>query len=216
MRRRRGKQSIFAGIAIFTVCLSACGISSHNAESDNSQISLETGQHVNMGRWHGEDIEWRVLDIQEDHVLLLSEYVIDVLPYHEKPCSSIKWEDCTVRKWLNDTFYKGAFTEHEQEKIILSQSEGFIEYNFRIPGKPFAYLERETEDYIFLLSSTEKSEYLEISTTNPEMGDSGRLCSPTEYVKNNYDIEIYRVGEKEFCGWWLSAGDAAGYDYSLA
>lgn len=214
--RKIGKKIVFAGMMSLFVCLFGCGAFPANTETNVPPVSVEVGEHINMGSWQGEEIEWRVLDIKGDQVLLISEYVLDVQPYHDVPCDSIKWEDCTLRQWLNGTFYEGAFTNEEREQIILSQSEGFIKYNYRIPGKPYACLERETEDYIFVLSSTEKSEYLEKKTADPDMGDVGRRCSPTEYVKNNCDIKIYVEVDKEFCGWWLSGGSAAGDDYSLA
>ena len=210
---KNSKKIIFASIIGAFICLSGCGMFPSDTGPDMSAVSVEEGDHIHMGSWHDEEIEWRVLDIEGNQVLLLSEYVLDVQPYHDVPCDSILWEDCTLRQWLNSTFYEGAFTDEEREQIIPSRSEGFIQYNFRIVGyTEYAYVERETEDFIFLLSSTEKSEYLEQSTHDPSMGDVGRYCSPTEYVKNNCDIEIYSQGDNDYCGWWLSGGTRAGDD----
>ena len=211
MKRKTAVKFLFAGMAGLLACLSGCGMLPSDTETDVSAVSVEEGDHIHMGSWHDEEIEWRVLDIEGDQVLLLSEYVLDVQPYHDVPCDSILWEDCTLRQWLNGTFYEGAFTDEEREQIIPSRSEGFIQYNYRIAGDPtYAYVERETEDYIFLLSPTEKSEYLDQSTHDPSMGDVGRYCSPTEYVKNNCDIAIYSQGDNDYCGWWLGGGTWAG------
>ena len=210
MKRKKAVKFWITGMAGLIVCLSGCGMFPSDTGPDMSAVSVEEGDHIHMGSWHDEEIEWRVLDIEGNQVLLLSEYVLDVQPYHDVPCDSILWEDCTLRQWLNGTFYEGAFSDEEREQIIPSRSEGFIKYNFRVVGRTYSYLERETEDCIFLLSSTEKSEYLEQSTHDPNMGDVGRYCSPTEYVKNNCDIKMYTQGDKDYCGWWLGAGHRIG------
>ena len=211
MKRKSSKKIVFAGMVGLIVCLAGCGMFSSDTGTDVSTVSVEEGDHIHMGSWHDEEIEWRVLDIEGDQVLLLSEYVLDVQPYHDVPCDSILWEDCTLRQWLNGTFYEGAFTDGEREQIIPSRSEGFIQYNFRIVGDPtYAYVERETEDYIFLLSPTETPEYFGTGTLQWTMGDPAVFCSPTEYVKNDCDIKIYSQGENDYCGWWLSGGNRYG------
>jgi hypothetical protein len=44
---------------------------------------------------------------------------LDAKPYNEED-TSITWENCTLRKWLNDTFYNTAFTDSEKTKIVES------------------------------------------------------------------------------------------------
>lgn len=168
-----------------------------------ASASKMIGEHVKFGTYQGEEIEWRVIDADDENgkVLLLSEYGLDAKPYHEELSFDIKWEDCTLRQWLNHEFYEDAFTDEEQEKILLSTSEGFPKYNSRVFGsKNYDRLERETEDYVFLLSYTEVHQY--ISGMHGDESDPGRLCYPTEYAKSNTDMKLYN----DACGWWLCAG----------
>lgn len=207
MKRKKAVKFWITGMAGFIVCLSGCGMFPSDTGPDMSAVSVEEGDHIHMGSWHDEEIEWRVLDIEGNQVLLLSEYVLDVQPYHDVPCDSILWEDCTLRQWLNSTFYEGAFTDEEREQIILSWSGGLIKSGLMIVQNPAdAYLEREAEDYIFLLSNREISEYFKTGTLREDMGIPDAYGSPSKYVKNNCDIQIYSQGDKDYCGWWLSGG----------
>lgn len=183
---------------LMCLAFSGCGRQSAGSGSASEMI----GEHMKFGTYQGEEIEWRVIDADDENgkVLLLSEYGLDAKPYHEDSTFDIKWEDCTLRGWLNHEFYEAAFTDEEQEKIVLSTSEGFPKHNSRVPGYDYDKLERETEDYVFLLSYTEVYQY--ISNTHGDESDPDRLCYPTEYAKNNTDIKIYNGA----CGWWLCAG----------
>jgi hypothetical protein len=61
-----------------------------------------------------EPIEWRVLGSDSTGVLLLSEYVLCSRAFNDKIRSDNTWENSDVRKWLNDSFLKTAFTAKEQ------------------------------------------------------------------------------------------------------
>lgn len=195
----------FLGILGIYAGILGCGESEPAA--DSISVPIETGEHINFGCYQGEEIEWRVLDVKDGNVLLLSEYGLDVQPFHETKESDINWEDCTLRQWLNDEFYESAFTDEEKKKIVLSTSEGFPEYNSRMPGGKYAYLERETEDNVFLLSYTELYQYISDDTV-AEMSDSNRLCYPTEYTKSNSGMLL----NKDACGWWLCSVNQAAPD----
>lgn len=195
------KRFFYFGIIFFSVLwiylsVSGCGASS---AGNNISVPVEPGEHIDFGSYQGEDIEWRVLDVKDGNVLLLSEYGLDVKPYHETTSLDIGWEDCTLRQWLNNEFYEDAFTDGEKELIILSLSEGFPESNSRAVGGRYVYYEREEEDHVFLLSYSEVCHYF--SSGIGAEWNCTRFCSPTEYVKNNFDIPIYQNS----CGWWLGA-----------
>ena len=53
-------------------------------------------------------IEWLVLDVNENEALLVSRYGLDCKEYHNV-FTDITWEDCDLRKWLNNDFIKSAF-----------------------------------------------------------------------------------------------------------
>lgn len=185
-------------LGVLWICAGILGCGKGESAEDSISVPVEIGEHINFGSYQGEEIEWRVLDVKDGNVLLLSEYGLDVQPFHETRGSDIAWEDCTLRQWLNDEFYESAFTDEEKEKMLLSTSEGFPEHNSRVPGGKYMYRERETEDHVFLLSYTELCHYI-LDDNDDNVSDSKRLCYPTEYVKSNSDLSLY----KDACGWWL-------------
>ena len=86
-----------------------------------SDFDLDIGDKVTFGKYHGEEIEWEVIEknflIEEGkiRVELFSTYALDSQPFNENGESS--WEDCSLRKWLNDEFYNDAFSKAEQKRI---------------------------------------------------------------------------------------------------
>lgn len=100
-----------------------------------------------------EPIEWIVLDVQPDRILLLSRYALDSERYHYRK-ESVSWDTCSVREWLNTTFYEEAFTRSERRSILSSGTSIY-------------------DDYVFLLSDVEAETYL------PRAKD--RICKATVY-----------------------------------
>ncbi len=89
------------------------------------------------------DIEWLVLDVKDGKALLLSKYIMESMPYHERE-EEVSWADCTLREWLNDTFYNNAFSKEEQDRIATTLLE-----NVWNPWNNSAEYEY-TEDKVFL------------------------------------------------------------------
>lgn len=100
-----------------------------------------------------EEIEWIILEVQSDRMLLLSRYALDSERYHYRK-ENVTWDTCSVRDWLNDTFYWEAFTRSERECILSSGTSLY-------------------DDYVFFLSDEETEEYL------PRSKD--RICKATPY-----------------------------------
>ena len=142
-----------------------------------------------------EPIEWRVLDVKNGKALLISRYALDCQPYNEE-YKSVTWETCTLRRWLNSSFYNDAFSINEQSKIlnVVVTADANPDYSTN-PGS-------DTKDKIFLLSIDEVESYFS--------SDSDRMCAPTQYAINQgvRDSDEYRVDCKAACYWWLrSPGD---------
>lgn len=91
---------------------------------------------------------WKILKKYDDCILVISEDIIDARPYHEK-WEEITWEDCTLRKWLNQEFYEMAFNEYEKEQISKVHIQ--IENNTDCLDKT-TLTESYITDKIFLLS----------------------------------------------------------------
>ncbi len=92
-----------------------------------------------------EPIEWYVLDVKDGKALLLSKYILENMPYHKYE-EEISWENCTLREWLNETFYNSAFNAEEKQRIATTLLE-----NVWNPWNVLAEYEY-TEDKVFLPS----------------------------------------------------------------
>lgn len=147
--------------------------------------NIESGDSVKFGQWPLKadgtvyPIEWTVLDIAEDDILLVSKYAIDAYKYglsDEDP--AVNWEESGIRVWLNGYFYFRAFNNEEKKLIsrhIIADSgkNGYSVY-----------------DNIFLLSITEAEKYFKT--------DEDRKAFVTPYsVKQG----IY-VRKKSYTAWW--------------
>lgn len=107
-----------------------------------------------------ERIRWRVLQNDGKTLFVMADTALDSRAFNIGYDRSVTWENCTLRKWLNNEFYNMAFDSKEQESILLqniSQSPGAA-YRHRNSGN-------DTKDKIYLLSITE--------ATNPAYGFHG-------------------------------------------
>lgn len=89
----------------------------------NSKIFLydeiEYGKYYINENEYGkvENINWIVIEKNNDSVLLLSKNAIDVISY-DKKSNNIKWEDSDLRIFLNKDFYNNSFNEYEKNNFI--------------------------------------------------------------------------------------------------
>ena len=127
-------------------------------------------------------IKWRVLKKEKDRALLISESILESMPYEENP-SGKTWKDCSLRAWLNGEFFDNAFSAAEQKRIALSKVVAdFI-------ASPLSQSEKGTvtEDKVFLLSVPEIGKYF------PDEKD--RKCE--------YSQEARAKADALDNGWWL-------------
>jgi len=135
--------------------------------------------------------DWRVLDVQGDKALILSDRIIETRKYHEK-LEPVTWELSSIRRYLNEEFYN-AFNQDEQAKIVPLKI-----YNYENPW--FATDSGgDTTDYIFLLSVDGVVKYF---------GDSRQLRSRNANTK--YFIDDHFNGARRAVdtdgnaiSWWL-------------
>ncbi len=149
--------------------------------------SYEQDNIISNGK---EDIEWLVLAKEENRILVISRYALDCKQYNTS-YTSITWETCSLRTWLNGTFVNGAFSSDEQKMILTTTVTADRNPSYNIsPGS-------NTNDRVFLLSIQEVNKYF---TTNDE-----RKCVPTAYAKAQGAIasNSEKVDGKYTCYWWL-------------
>ena len=94
---------------------------------------------------------WRVLDIQTDKALLLSDKALEHRPFHND-FLDITWEQCALRQYLNKGFYN-AFNHTDRSKIEKSFVPNIKNPWHNTDGGA------DTSDYIFLLSIEEIIKY---------------------------------------------------------
>lgn len=90
---------------------------------------------------------WRVLDIQNNAALLLTEEIIELRAYHDV-YKETTWADCGLRKYLNGAFYD-TFNEADRSRILPVINKN--------PDNPWYGTQggEDTQDHIFLLSLEE-------------------------------------------------------------
>ena len=130
---------------------------------------------------------------EEDKVLLLSKYILDVKPYHEGGGHNITWKTSSIRKWLNNDFYTTVFNDVEQKKIADTLIKTEINSKYENIG------EDNTEDKVFLLSEEEAESLF--------MNDEERKAKTTEYAKKK---GIYIDKKTECSRWWLRSLSKSG------
>ena len=137
-----------------------------------------------------EDIEWLVLEKEGNRLLLISDKALDCQPYNESN-DDVTWETCSLRKWMNNTFFDAAFSKYEQVMIQSTNvSADKDPYWDTDPGKA-------TTDKVFLLSINEVNKYF--------ASDKERKCVPTAYaIENGVGADIYEDKDSAAtCWWWL-------------
>ena len=146
-----------------------------------------------------EDLEWIVLAEEENRILVISRYGLDAQQYNTD-YAYVRWENCTLRTWLNTKFMDEAFTYGEQSRIL--------EVTIRNEDNPYWKTDegKDTRDQIFLLSIEEADRYF--------ADDESRKCEATEYTKAHGVHSTIESGTN-LSWWWLRSpgrwGDHATY-----
>lgn len=86
----------------------------------------EEYQYVYFGKFEqsreGQPILWRVLTVEGNDALLLSEKILTTMPFG----FSNEWEQSQIKKWLNAAFMMEAFSANERKAIYSSDTLGSV------------------------------------------------------------------------------------------
>ena len=163
-----------------------CTVCDGYAKEEIIQAYLYVGETITFGSYEQdnndangkEDIEWIVLEIKDGKALVISKYALDCQKYNTS-YTSVTWENCTLRKWLNNDFLKSAFSEEEQAMIptVTVSADKNPSYNTNAGNA--------TQDRVYLLSLAEAKTYFG--------SNSERVCEATDYVNAKNTSKM----------WWL-------------
>ena len=166
--------------------LEKCYLEKYGDEKLNEIKNIKVGDTYVFGTYEQdnnksngkEPIEWIVLDKKDMSLLLISKYALDSYFYYVAETSNvgIKWENSSIREWLNDDFFSRAFNADEQAKIQKTIHKD------------------DLNDKIFLLSTNEAKKYFSVGNE--------RICEPTNYAASSKEIG-YTLGGTYSCSWWL-------------
>lgn len=153
-----------------------------------------------------EPIRWFVAANDGELATLVSLNVLDAMPYHSdrETWKNVRWDTCTLRRWLNDDFLTIAFNEAEQAKLATVTVTTDDNPNASPYERKTTDQGSDTQDRVFLLSVKEAERYL---------GTGAGACQATEYAAAVFDAKylghlrhfIERDGEliRRPCEWWL-------------
>lgn len=162
-----------------------------DTEEDGMDMRKEAREKetVVFGNYAGQEIAWLVLAETDEKQLLISRDALDARAYHDRQ-EPATWENCSLREWLNEDFYREAFTDEERAKICLTEVCADDNPEWKVdPGS-------DTEDHIFLLSIKEAEQYFD--------ADGDRICRPTQHALDQG--AWYAVEPEDYegvCNWWL-------------
>lgn len=197
-----------AGIAVETGTAQGKNETIHTVQNVAAN-RLVPGTYITFGSYEqnnnysdgSEGIEWLVLTVEGDRALIVSRYGLDAKAYNDS-FSKVTWENCTLRKWLNEGFYNSAFSDVEKGRIVPSKTVNASNREYNISGG------NDTVDSVFMLSIDEAESYFN--------SDDDRFCWPTQYAlangasKNTYEEQFEINGDEEksrknagHCWWWL-------------
>jgi|GEM_PF-1502761 len=163
--------------------------------------------------------KWLVLNEHRRRKLLLSKDVTEMRIYNEDHhyMSSVTWETCTLRKYLNGEFLDG-FTREQQQRIVATKITNPNNLWYGTPGG------RKTVDKVFLLSAEEVDRYFGdtgdylnkrrkygamLDDANGRIFGSHRFGSGESIFSNPYDADRAAEGEDTWrksrgkVYWWL-------------
>ncbi len=169
----------------------------------------QTGKCIVFGHYpqtkDGKDntpIEWLILERDGLNALVVSKYGLDAQPYNIS-CTDVTWEKCTLRTWLNDTFYNKAFSADEQAAILTtnvdnSKSQCYSGWNTSGGNN--------TQDKVFLLSYAEANKYfgVEYWQNNGATDKVKSRVAPTAYAiaQGAGKTSSYKTVDGIDAGWW--------------
>lgn len=135
--------------------------------------------------------EWRVLAVQDNAALIITEGIAELRAYHNRP-GNVTWADCELRVYLNSAFYD-AFCPENRAKILAVSHKNADNPWYGSNGG------HETRDFIFLLDIEEAvCQYFGDSSKNL----TNRSGKQRYWFQKRDENNVKRRAAFDGSGWW--------------
>jgi len=180
------------------------------AEKEESDgLALTAGERVRLGEvtftnyqneQFSEDILWRVLAVEEEHALVVTDEIIDVRPYNYS-YNHTSWEHSDLRRWLNNDFYSGL---PEDIRLLVKEVAN------QNPDHGQATNSASTQDKVFLLSANEAQRYF---TSDRDRQANINLTDKTvRFWSQKYEVDLDELVRLDGGFWWWLRSPGVGAD----
>ncbi|MFT9497250.1 DUF6273 domain-containing protein [Anaerosolibacter sp.] len=147
---------------------------------------IKIGSSLSFGGYN-----WRVLDIQNNTALIITEDIIEQRAYHDA-YKDITWADCALRKYLNGEFYD-KFNATDKSRIIPVINKNPDNQWYGSKGGA------DTQDSVFLLSIEEVvCKYFGDSSSKLQ----NRRKNQKYWFERKDENNSKRKSKFESYGWW--------------
>lgn len=163
-----------------------------NDDWQGSRVYFGHYEQGSPGVSGSEPILWRVLEVDENSILLLSEYGL-VCKYYNDTYEDVTWETSSLRAWLNGEFLDTAFTKREINAIQETLVKNEVNKNYNTSGG------NDTVDKVFLLSYEEAQN----NAYGFQSGVSNKSKSRQMRVTEAALVEGYANKDNGNTCWWL-------------
>ena len=202
---------IVLALILVTALLPFGGFKAHAEErEDIEELGYKAGDIIKFGHYEQdgdstngkEEIEWQILKVESDRLLVVSKYALDCIPYN-RVTTNETWETCFLREWLNDDFKNAAFTVAEQAKIPTVTIVNKNNPKYGTAGG------NNTNDQIFCLSLEEVESYFGNYSwyDSEEMYgyNQNLICIPTQSAVDSGAFTD-AIGEREYMDTYKDRG----------
>ena len=171
-------------------------------------IEIENLKNGVMGEVvHYARMDWRVLAMEDDRVLLGKDHALGSTPFNTSPDENITWADSSVREWLNGTYLEENFYEEERDMVLDTQVEATAN-----PDYPGVNAGENTTDKLFLMSIDEVRNYYYqlhptetcwwLRTPGAHKGSMAFVYRNKEVMGYGYDVSNMEISVKP--AMWVS------------
>ena len=148
-----------------------------------------------------QNLYWWILRKEEGRMLLLCDNIIEWLPFdtkeHIEKRQDFDWKHSSLRKWMNETFYRQAFTAQERRRICFFDRDILAEDSLPDRVCPVSWTEikqlliKDASLTVRCQNKVKQSEWLDREYWVRD--ETGSVCRPPfrQYIVRNGCLKAY-------------------------